>query len=117
MRTRPSRVSLSTSGETSRTLAGARTPSSRAALPGAPRAALPSQPRPWLDDLAAPPCNAVADCGARGDGRGLRPGGRHGHRVHDARRRREAAIDAKAEGRVRSLAEFANRFAIEEKNA
>lgn len=30
---------------------------------------------------------------------------------------REAAIDAKAEGRIRSLTEYANRFAIEEKNA
>jgi len=33
------------------------------------------------------------------------------------RHKRESAIDAKAEGRVRSLTEFANRFAIEEKNA
>lgn len=33
------------------------------------------------------------------------------------RHKREAAIDAKAAGRVRSLTEYANRFAIEEKNA
>jgi hypothetical protein len=33
------------------------------------------------------------------------------------RHKREAAIDAKAEGRVRSLSEYANRFAIEEKKA
>jgi hypothetical protein len=47
---------------------GARFPESRTALPGAPRAPLASLARPWLDDLAAPPCNAVTDCGARGDG-------------------------------------------------
>ena len=47
---------------------GARSPESRTALPGAPRAPLASLARPWLDDLAAPPCNAVTDCGARGDG-------------------------------------------------
>jgi hypothetical protein len=35
----------------------------------------------------------------------------------EERRKREAAIDAKAEGRVRSLSEYANRFAIEEKKA
>jgi hypothetical protein len=31
----------------------------------------------------------------------------------EERHKREAAIDAKAEGRVRSLSEFANRFAID----
>jgi catechol 2,3-dioxygenase-like lactoylglutathione lyase family enzyme len=34
---------------------------------GSPRRPLASRARPWLDDLAAPPCNAMTDCGARGD--------------------------------------------------
>lgn len=46
---------------------GTRAGASRTALPGAPHAPLASVARPWLDDLAAPPCNAVTDCGARGD--------------------------------------------------
>ena len=35
----------------------------------------------------------------------------------EERHERESAIDAKVEGCIRSLSEYANRFAIEEKNA
>jgi hypothetical protein len=45
---------------------GVKTPGTRAALPGSPRRPLDSRPRPYLDDLAAPPCNAITDCGATG---------------------------------------------------
>ena len=47
-------------------VAGARLPGTMAALPGSPRRPLVSRPRPYFDDLAAPPCNAITDCGATG---------------------------------------------------
>ena len=55
------------SGAVGNFVSGARVPASMAALPGSPRRPLASRARPWLDDLAAPPCNAMTDCGARGD--------------------------------------------------
>ena len=48
-------------------VSGERLAAAAAALPGSPRRALASQPRPFFDDLPAPPCNALADCGAAGD--------------------------------------------------
>jgi glucan 1,3-beta-glucosidase len=47
-------------------VAGVRQPGTMTALPGSPRRPLASVSRPYFDDLAAPHCNAIVDCGATG---------------------------------------------------
>lgn len=48
-------------------VAGKNITQGQAFLPFDRTAALPSRPRPWFNTLAKPPCNAVADCGLKGD--------------------------------------------------
>jgi glucan 1,3-beta-glucosidase len=46
---------------------GALSPEAHLDLPGSPLRPLASRPRPTYDGLPAPPCNAIADCGAGGE--------------------------------------------------